>query len=130
MKERTGEIGASRRGFKTETPGDGEAPGVPALAGEAVSAGPPEFAAAAGSAGLAVPTGVICGSEDFSGFEEFTMPVESIDRHHRSTLDALLRKGTIRPAGGVVQTKALLLAISIWALSDWKLIIECVSEPR
>jgi hypothetical protein len=50
------------------------------------------------------------------------MPVESIDRLHRSTPDGVFTEGTARPAGGVVQFKALRLAISTWALPSWKLI--------
>jgi hypothetical protein len=74
--------------------------------------------------------GAICDPEGLSGFDRFDMPVESIDRRHRSTPDALFRIGTIRPAGGVVRTKDLLRAISIRDLPGRKLVIECIPELR
>jgi hypothetical protein len=58
------------------------------------------------------------------------MPVESIDRHYRSTPIARLHEGKIRPAGGVVQNKVLVLAIPIWDLHRRKLALECVPEQQ
>jgi hypothetical protein len=43
------------------------------------------------------------------------MPVESVDRRHRSTPDAEGRAGPIRPAGGFVRLVVLLLGVLLWA---------------